>query len=530
MKVWHSKELFSRSKIWDDLSDLYENEAEQAWQSVGVPFYLTSTPLHAKAIAKTTFDYFLEQYQKSFSNKSSDKFSDESLEWNILEWGAGAGRFAYLFLKFFEEIFNNYFAGYEQFSAVTSIAIPKWRYVMIDISPKLQKLWLNHPLLKKYFSAGSLDFANFDLRRDKDLFLHQSQQMLNSERPIKGIVVAIANYFFDSLEAEAYIIKNKKVFPMLFEAFTQESSPKHFSSAVSSMNYHFEAIEEGNPFNHAFKQAEGIDDLFEYYLHHLPEDQQFSLPSGASQVCSLIERFTSQGFLLLASDQGFGDLDALEQNLKLELGLHGSISFPVNFHGLSKLLKAQGHSVKLSQNSSHKFITMAAFISKAQEAIGAQNKIQERLDGFDNENYWRLVNQLDLEHNQNLSKLYLILKLGDWDPINFFCYIDSFEQNISSLDAYEQKRWSQALKKIFDRFYPLAPGDLLLIHRLALLAKKLNNLTLAHEAWLLCLELDDHIAIIHFNLAISFYSQQKTDLAHFHFKKAEQLDPKLSLS
>lgn len=509
MTIWQEKDLFSRSKLWPLLSELYAKEALEAWQGVGVPFYLTSTPFYAKRMAKIAFSYLLENYQAG----------DASHEpWNIIEIGAGAGRFAYLFLQFFDELFTAYFRDVSK--------PPSWRYLMLDICEPVTQFWQSHPCLRPYFEKGVLDLSCFNLDSDDQVLLH-SGTSISANHPLSCSTVVLAGYLLDTLKAEAYVLSHGRVLPMSFEVTVPLQAIKEGTVAtLAAMQYSFEPIDELSP--HALQAYEHANCILQEYASLLEEGTQFTISTGGLACISLLKTWCPEGFALITSDQGFSDIFTLREHPKIELGRHGSVSCPVNYHALAKLLELQGNKAITGRYSSHKFVTLIALIGKAQKAKATAQLAQDTLNEFDNENYWRLFDQLK-ELKSSLSACYAIIKLGEWDPVNFFHLYEFILNHVEDFSGYERYKWLQLIENVFYRFYPIASGDISLLSNLAVMLSKLGAWELAVKVWSLCEQLDSQRADVHFNLGIGYCKLGDTNFAMQHLIIAQKLNPQFNI-
>jgi hypothetical protein len=81
----------------------------------------------------------------------------------LLELGAGAGRFAYYFLRQLVPLWRQ--------SVLRDVPV---KYVLTDYNEKPLEFWQTHSRLRPYVDAGVLDFACFDVERDKEIRLRAS--------------------------------------------------------------------------------------------------------------------------------------------------------------------------------------------------------------------------------------------------------------------------------------------------------------------------------------------------------------------
>lgn len=80
-----------------------------------------------------------------------------------------------------------------------------FKYIMTDFHPQFVAFWREHPSLKPLVELGLLDFAVFDLEKDKEMKLEVSGVTLSASSS-KNPMVFIANYVYDTLTAVCVFI------------------------------------------------------------------------------------------------------------------------------------------------------------------------------------------------------------------------------------------------------------------------------------------------------------------------------------
>lgn len=520
MPLFEKATSLATSRLWKLLSDLYEKEAKGSWQEVGVPFYLTSTPKLARQWAQVCLDFFLEMHEKE------PRYGSEQSPWTILEIGSGAGRFAYLFLSFFDSLLREHPKGKNL----------HWKYLMLDISQPVVDSWQSHPWLKGYWKRGHLMSARFDLNQSEKLILNDGSVL--EKGAFEFPCAMLAGYLFDTLPAHAFRTMFGQTFGLGIEvhapALVEEVGTVSF---LKDMSYSFFENEQAIEVVEEYAKAEGYTKAFEelkrLYETSLEDGQAWTLSTGALDCFKWVKSMSPSGFLALTGDQGMGDIALLRDYPRIELGRHGSISCPVNYHGLKFVLESMGHKAVLSNLGSHKFITLAAFVDKAKEAEGSIAKVQRSFDDFDNVNYWSLVNKLFELPQLDLELLEYTLKIGDWDPINFFHMLPKWKLMIEKTREYQKQRWRAILERIESRFFPISAQEAVLLNELGVCFSLLNDWRGAKRVWekaAVCSQQlgNQELAPVWLNLAIAAMHEGDEEKARTLFLKAEQLCPEMT--
>lgn len=514
MPLFEKAPSLASSKLWRLLSDLYEKEAAGSWQEVGVPFYLTSTPKLAKQWAEICLSYFLELREKEPSYGSAEH------PWIIIEVGSGAGRFAYLFLRFFE-----------QFLADSKEGPIFWKYLMMDISQPVVDSWSHHPWLSSYWQKGHLMSARFDLDQKKPVVL-TSGHVLNAGS-FKFPVAMLAGYLFDTLPVHSFRVEFGNTLGLGIEVHAPQMPEEVGSvSFLRDMNYNFFETEEAFSLFTTWTQKNGYEksaiDLMSFYEKVLEEGQAWTLSTGALDCFARIQELSPSGFLALTGDQGMGDVALLKDHPRVVLGRHGSISCPVNYHGLAFILESMGHKAILSHCGSHKFITLAAFVGVSAKLTHSIARSQRLFDEFDNVNYWALVNKILEMPSIDLDLLELTLKVGDWDPINFFHLMPTWKLQIVNARDYQKEKWKGFLRKIEAQFFPISKQEAVLLNEMGVCFSLLGDWQGAKKTWEKALACNNELAPAWLNLAIVCMHEGNEDLAGQLFLKAEALNPQLT--
>jgi hypothetical protein len=515
MPLFEKATSFASSKLWDLLSQLYEKEAINSWQQVGVPFYLTSTPKLAYQWAQIALSFFLEIRQ------TYPEYGSQAQPWMIVEAGSGAGRFAYLFLKTFEKLLKEN----PQHRDI------HWKYLMLDISAPVVDSWRCHPDLASFWEKGHLLAARFDLMSSQPIHLSHGEKL--QEGFFKYPCAFLAGYLFDTLPAHAFSLEPGYTASLGIEVHApqlpQEVGTVEF---LNQMQYSFfesaEAEKELQVYVQAKQLEEAVDNLKQVYESNLELGQSWTLSTGALDCLEWMGKMSPQGFLSLSADQGMSDLSLLKDYPRIVLGRHGSISCPVNYHGLGHVLEFLGHKAILSRYGSHKFITMAAFIGGA-KALETTPKMAQRLfDEFDNVNYWALVNQLLQAPSLDLELMELTLKIGQWDPINFFHLMPAWKTLIAGARDFQKERWKHFLREIHTNFFPISKEEGVLLNELGVCLSLLADWPSAKEVWLRASKYHSELAAIWLNLAIACMHEEDEAQAHRYFFKAQALSPELT--
>src|SRR5215471_3389568 len=173
----------SSSVIWRLQRDFYVQRGLKAWTEDMVPQFITNNPFIAEIYARIVFSFLSDCPDLSPANPL-----------RILELGAGIGKFSYLFLRHLTTLLQS--SG----SSTDTV-----RYCMTDCSDAFPEAWRANGYFAEFVRAGVLQFERFEVAAEiKSEFLRSA-----------GPLVVIANYVFDSLPQDAFVIEHGKVLEAL---------------------------------------------------------------------------------------------------------------------------------------------------------------------------------------------------------------------------------------------------------------------------------------------------------------------------
>jgi hypothetical protein len=408
MIIEHDKKL-SESILWQLQRKAYCDFGPKSWIEKGVPFQVTNSAYIAKGYAEIA---------KSAIERSSGPFY-------FLELGAGSGKFAYLFLK---ELLL-------QLKDRTSFC-----YILSDIAEKNIAYWKSHPLLQPFIEKGVLDIAEYDPLKSKELFL-QKKGITLEKTPF---LFVIANYFFDSIEQDLFRVEEGQ----FFEGRISLKSPlkiedPHLISTLSE-SYDFKASKESLP-------------LAEEYLQL--EKTTFLYPTGAMQTIEKLSHL-SEDLTLLIGDKGPCDLKKCELP---KLHLHGTFSFPINFHLLSRYVQEKGGRIFLPEKPTENFnVALFRF---------GKNEVSHSISL----NPQTLFDEIGGKKSKTFSEFLSLLEKSHYDASLFFSLLDQIEALLPDCSKKEKLSLIAAIAKVRNHFFPLSQEESLLLVRLSSLLEKLGQ-------------------------------------------------------
>ena len=422
---------FANSKIWELNREYYHEEGLEAWRDGTVPHQMTSSSMLGKTYAKLIFATLKDLATKE---KTQEKVY-------ILELGAGHGRLAFHVLRHLDE-----------FCLQTNLNLPSYCYILSDIAEKNLQFFSEHPQFQTYLEQGKLDVAYFDAIGSNRLELRHSKLIIEPNS-LNQPLLAIANYFFDTIPSDIFHFKNK-VASSCEVALKSKVNPAELNEAslLDNLQLTFENKRLDQPF---FKEK-SLNRLIETYKELLNETHIF-FPSAGIRCIQNLESISKEGLMLLTMDKGFLDLKDLEGKGEPEIIHHGSFSIWVNFHGLKMYCDQQGGKTYFpSYATFHSQVGCLLFLKNDEKYHEVHATYQRAVNDFGPDDF----NSLKRMAYKQLARMDLIevlsmLRLGDYDSTLFKNFLPRIKQNIRRVTVNERRRLAQTLNKAWNMYFSI---------------------------------------------------------------------------
>jgi hypothetical protein len=499
----------SELSIWEKQRTLYKNRGVNAWSETGVPMYLTSSPRHAEALAETTVAFLKERQRMGILGDGPH---------HIIDFGAGTGRFAYLYLKAIENRLPS-----------MGLSLSDIKYVFTDITEKNAAFWQSHLYLKRFWKLGICDYAYFEVGTNNELYLQEAKYRITS-KGFSGTHVVIGNYFFDTLKQDVFQFKDGRLYEG--EVSTQYTDEMENEKWVKSMKVDVSFNDEINPakyydnprLNHVLEQYAAADNNERFV---------FTLPTDAFHVIEMVEKWFPDGCLMLTSDQGPSTWEQVSVNNQFKISKHGCFSVPVNYHAVSVYFKHNKMVRYYPEVVSDVFFTFMGVIERTTQyrAYGDTVNTFSRMNHeFNVLDYMTLFDkQVANISNTTLEEAYLWTKLGGWDPSAFYTFYDVCKDQLKSASASQKKAWLYMLRRVDEHFYAVSYQEADLYNRMGICAYIMEDFNQAIYFFeRACSVTGEHPALF-FNLGLAYYNHDDRNKAAVCFIQAERLDKTFSI-
>lgn len=442
-KVLESRVPLSQSMIWRLQSEFYARRGLKAWAEDDVPSYITNNPFIAEVYARivTAFvDDCIGHSQPGMAQLSPER------PVRILELGAGTGKFAYLFLRKITALLEE-----------RKIPPKIIRYCMTDCSQDLLAAWKENPYLARFSATGILEFELLEAGEENSPQLSQGGNPSQAS-PASGPLVVIANYVFDSIPQDAFVISEGKMEEALI---TSSAGPANDGSAPApgSLQFSFNNIPVPQQ-RYADKIWNGI---LEHYRSSVPSSTIF-FPIAALDLLQRLAASSDGRMLVLAADKGF----TREENLALRQGppqleFHASgncFSAIVNFDAIARYFWSIGGEAFLPEKHFSN-LSLCAFLQHPpeREFPAMRQACREASHHFGPDDLFTLMTWLESHLNElSVAQALSLLRLTRWDPTALLRLFPVIAPQLRSVVA-ERIDLRDAVFSVMANRFPVSHGD-----------------------------------------------------------------------
>jgi hypothetical protein len=505
----------SQSLIWRLQRDFYAQRGLKAWTEDMVPSYITNNPFIAEIYAQIVAGFISDCMQHA----QRVPISPEN-PLRILELGAGTGKFSYLFLRRLTALLQS-----------RKIAPQVVRYCMADCSESLLADWRANSYLAEFVAGGILEF---ELHNAQEVKPEKSSDLLSgnfsdADKPAKGPLVVIANYVFDSLPQDAFIIADGQISEALITTTraNQASTTSEGRTApqLSSLQLSFNNVPVP-PGRYADKSWNAT---LEHYRTRLPAATVL-FPSAALSTLQQLSNSTDGRMLVLAADKGLlheDDLALLQGPPQLEFHASSNcFSQLVNFDAIARYFYGIGGDALLPQKH-FSSLSICAFIAHAPADKFAAIKAayQETQSSFGPDDLFALMSWLNAHLEEvSIVQALALLRLTRWDTTAFLRLFPVISRQLRTVAA-ERSDLRQAALNTWANHYPVSPADNVLAFNCGVILLELRFFAEALPLFKLSEQLLGRSASTSYNLGLCAMGLGRSEDALAHMVNACNLDP-----
>ncbi len=492
--------LFSESLIWQLNRDYYNEAGIKAWNTDIVPHHISSN----SSVAKTYAEMILALLKDLALQKKSKHVV------YILELGSGHGRFGFHILKHLDRLV----------SAQNEI-LPPFCYVLSDIVEENLSFFSDHPKLQDYYQRGILDLSFFDANDSKELLLRKSNKKI-SIGDLEQPVLAIANYFFDSLPNELFFIQDDAL-SRCSVGITSKRDPLGMSplELIENMVLTYYKTDVFSP----VYEDDAFNRILDAY-RHFGKPTYILFPKMAIECLSNIKDLSQGGLILLTMDKGYNKMDDLEGHSEPDMVKHGSFSLWVNFHALEQYCRQTGGTVMCPEYSNFSVhVDCLLFTPEKTDYAQLGHAFNRHVNNFGPDDF-NSIKQLAYFNVSRLKikELIAFYRLSAYDSTIFIQLLPRLKELSKSITVKERVRLAQTFDLIWEMYFNINESfDLSyelggLLYDLAYYEKALNYFQYSVDVFGLT-------ADVRFNQALCYYQLREDQLFYNTLNDAKESFP-----
>ncbi len=437
----------SQSLLWQIQRAYFLQNGMKAWQDDVVPSDISSNPVMARTYSQIVFGYLRD----CFAAAQTGEFAlDPNQPINIVELGAGSGRLAYHFLQTF-------LPRYQQ----SPFASQPIRYIMTDFVPQILDFWQGNGRFQPYIDAGILDFGLFDVMdRERPFTLVNSGETFSPDT-VQNPVILIANYFFDSIPQDSFVVDDGLLCQNLLTLTSSQPEPDLADPTIwDRLQLHYEPI----PLEKSFYTEPLYNQILDDYEAALPE-ANFSFPNVGLDCVRYWQRFGNGRLLLLTSDRGYTLPDSLLDQPDPLPNLHGSFSLMVNYHAISEYISRSGGVVCQVPHYQDNIQVLATILGQIpQQAQETRLAFANAVGEGGPDDFQALKTVVEKQYAaMSLPQFLSFLRLSGWDAAVFRDCLPHFQKRIAEADPVWYGDVVAALHNIRQCYLPLSEPDPLIV-------------------------------------------------------------------
>ncbi|HTM43171.1 MAG TPA: SAM-dependent methyltransferase [Terriglobales bacterium] len=508
----------SCSVIWRLQRDFYVQRGLKVWTEDLVPSYITNNPFIAEIYAEIVAGFISDCMD--LSQKEARPLSPEN-PLRILELGAGTGKFSYLFLRKLTTLLQ-----------ARKIPPQIVRYSMADCSESLLAEWRANRYLAEFVKAGILEFQLHRAEEDTSSAAATSSTVANPASQATGPLVVIANYVFDSLPQDAFIITGGEISEALVTttrvnagATASQEVPK-----LSDLQLSFKNV----PVPPGRYPDKSWNEILEHYRSRLSATTVL-FPCTALGLLRQLSQSSDGRMLVLAADKGFvreEDLALLQGPPHLEFHASSNcFSQTVNFDAITRYFYGLGGDWLLPQKH-FSSLNICAFIARrpGDEFPATRKSYEHALVGFGPDDLFALMSWLNA-HLEEVSvvQALAILRLTRWDTTALLRLFPIIARQLRTV-AGERYDLRQTVMDTWANHYPVSPAENLLAFNCGVILLELRFFAEALPLFKASEQVLGRTASTSYNLGLCALGLGRSSDALAYMAEACDLDPGFELA
>jgi len=490
----------SQSVIWKMQRDFYVQRGLKAWSEDRVPEFITNNPFIAEIYARIVCSYLRDCLRLQ---GASGEVISAGNPLRIVEIGAGSGKFCYLFLRNLSALFEE-----------RALSLEMVRYRMSDCSEDLVKTWRSNVLLDRFAQRGILEFELLD------------EADPSKRWPAQSPLVVIANYVFDSLPQDVFVLKDGEISEALVSTAAppgSEADPSLRAVSLLKLSYRNVPVPLSRYADPSWMH------ILEHYRMEL-KSATITFPSQALTMLQQLGNLSNGRMLVLAADKGLVD----ERTLPLFQGpptleFHGANCFSqmVNLDAIARYFQSSGGEALLPEKHFSNFNICGFLQGKSgDQFLETADTYRKRMAEFGPDDLFSLLSWLHPHMPEmKVPQILSLLRLTRWDPVALMRLFPVLGPQLGSV-AGERQDLREAVFRIWNNHFPVTPGENVLAFQCGVILLELRFYAEARSMFEISQNVLGPSAPTSFNLALCAQGLENRADAWSFLEQACALDPR----
>jgi hypothetical protein len=496
LKTLQSAVPFSECLLWKLQRRFYESQGKAAWANGLLPYQITSNPFIAEVYARL-IESFLDDCRRS-SGQQAPRV-------RIVELGAGHGVFSCALLRELE----------------CDGLLPEVDYLMTDASATNVNQWAADPRLQSFAEQGVLSYAQWVIG-DSGI-----DALQRADPGHTGPLVVIANYVFDSIAQDIFVVERGELHEMLVTV----TAPSHLNVDPDAppddlfpsldLQYSRAPVAPGRYVNPL------LNEILAEYGDTLPAATVL-FPAKALQAIADLRTLGGGDLLLLSADKGYiddWDLAHAPGPPAIEHHAGNAFSLMVNYDAIAKFCRRTGGESFLPTIRPHA-LAVGAFAWKADKSVaGLRRAFRTSVGTFGPDELYIALEALSRADRLSLAQIVAVIRLSRYSASLLLRLADTLLPLLDGLSDIARDELRLVILETWNRTLPLGPPEEDLAFRCGTL---LLNLRFYPDAIAL-LEASTRqygtAPATAYNLGLCHAATDRDELALAAFREACELDP-----
>lgn len=426
--------------IWKLLEDFYRSASVSAWEQV--PFYVTSNPF----IAGTYADIIL-----AFLSDYSQELNLEQPLY-VVEMAAGSGCFSFYLLKELKK-------RLQYFERLRKLRL---RYIMTDFTPNIVQTWQKSEKFRPFVNEGLLSFGLFRPEDDAQILCCAEEEagfdgeVLLGKGMSANPLIAIANYFFDSIKQDAFQIQDGKLMEVRHTFYCkrdpESSDAVKLENLSKSETYHQVPVD--------YYDDHRLNDVLKNYCQEF-ENASILFPLGPLKCIANLQEISDNNLVLISSDKGYTRADHVSGLYEQPYVAHDvTFSYSVNFDAIRRYFAALGGVTLTTSDDSLTISTAVSYLLKQNhyQIENSRYVFAERVDRLNPSNYLHgmqvLITESETTKSNDILRACLgYVQLSNCDPRAFCMVAPRLYAALETITSAQERRLLEVLERVSENVY-----------------------------------------------------------------------------